>query len=191
MTCTPRTSPLEVSFSPTSLVNTIIRSVTPAGSCPKSKCSCAKERACERGLHLQARSRNACTRLGCRRMICSAGPLVSMTSRYLSGASMSWFKGSLGIHVFACAASSASSIIRPSWRSTTDTKERNLKLQSSHVLSSPENTGGFPIVASMILRPAEVACGVSTGGVGKNCSALSLCISCRCCSVPFPIVGLR
>ena len=62
--CTPRASPLEVSYSLTSLSNTIIRSVTPAGSCPKSKCmiscSCARERACERGLYLRARSRNAC-----------------------------------------------------------------------------------------------------------------------------------
>ena len=96
LTCTPRASPLQVSYSPTSLSNRIIRSVTPAGSCPNSKCmiscSCAKERACERGLYLLARSRNACTPLGCCRMICSAGPLVNMTRRYLSCASMSWFK---------------------------------------------------------------------------------------------------
>ena len=46
LTSAPRASPLEVSYSPTSLSNTIIRSVTPAGSCPKSKCmiscSCAR-----------------------------------------------------------------------------------------------------------------------------------------------------
>ena len=77
--------------------------------------------ACERGLYVRARSRNACTPLGCCRMICSAGPLVNMTSRYLSCASMSWFRGSLAIRTLACAASSAASIIRPSWRSTTDT----------------------------------------------------------------------
>ena len=145
LTCTPRVSPLEVSYSLTSLSNTI--SVTPAGSCPNSKClipcSCARERACERGLHLRARSRNASSPLGCCRMICSAGPLVNMTSRYLSCASMSWFKGSHGIQTLACAASSAAYIIRPSWRSTSDTQERNLKLQSPHVLSSPENTSGF------------------------------------------------
>ena len=69
-----------------------------------------------------------------------------MTSRYLSRASTSWFKGSLGIQVLTCAASSAASIILPSWRSATDTQERNLKLQSLHVLSSPENTSGFPIL---------------------------------------------
>ena len=62
----------------------------------------------------------------------------------------------------------------------------NLKLQSPHAFSSPENTGGFPILGSMIPRPAGVSCGGgaapsggSTGGVGKNCSAHSLCISCR------------
>ena len=43
----------------------------------------------------------------------------------------------------------AASIIRPSWRSATDTKERHLELHSPHVLSSPENTGGFPILVSM------------------------------------------
>ena len=156
-------------------------------------CSCARERACERGLYLRARSRNACTPLGCCRMICSAGPLVNMTSRYLSCASMSWFKGSLGIQTLACAASSAASIIRPSWRLTTDTYERNLKLQSLQVLSSPENTGGFPILVSMIPRPAGVVGGGtsapsdgSTGGTVKSCSALSLWVSCRMllCSVP-------
>ena len=92
-------------------------------------------------------------------MICIAGRLVNMTSKYLSCASMSWFKGSLGIQTLACAATSAASIIRPSWRSTTDTSECNLKLQSPHVLSSPENTGGFPILVSMIPRPAGVVGG--------------------------------
>ena len=91
-------------------------------------------------------------------MISSAGPLVSMTSRYLSCESMSWFKGSLGIHVLACAASSVSSIIRPSWRSTTDTPERHLKLQSPHALSSPENTGGFPTLVLMIPRTCLLWC---------------------------------
>ena len=114
LTCTSRASPLEVSYSPASLSNTIIRSVTTAGSCPKSKCmiscSCARERACERGLYFRTRSRNACTLLGCCRMICSAGPLVNMTSRYLSCASMSWFEGSLGIQTFACAANSVSKL---------------------------------------------------------------------------------
>ena len=104
LTCTHRASPLEVSYSPTSLSNTIFRSVTSAGSCPKSTCmissSCPKERACERGL-----SSSRCgslTPLGCCRMICSAGPLVSMTSRYLSCASMSWFKGSRYPRVCMC-----------------------------------------------------------------------------------------
>ena len=52
LTSTPRTSPLEVSYSPTSLSNAISRSVTPVGSCPKPKCvsscSCARERASTR-----------------------------------------------------------------------------------------------------------------------------------------------
>ena len=68
----------------------------------------------------------------------------------------------LCVHVLvqsACAASSAASIIRPSWRSTTDTQERNLKLQSTHVLWSPEHTGCFPILVSMIPRPAGVVGG--------------------------------
>ena len=160
---------------------TISRSVTPAGSCPKSicmsSCSCGKGRACERGLYLRAGSRNACNPIGCCRMLCSAGPLVNMTSRYLSCASMSWFNGSLGNHAFACVASSAS-IILPSWKSTTDTYERNLKLQSPHVFSSPENTGGFPILVSTIPRPAGVACG---GGLVDPTSTKRKCrrFTCR------------
>ena len=60
---------------------------------------------------------------------------------------MSWFTSTLGFHAFACAA-----IILPSGRSTTDTQERNLELQSSHVLPSPETARGFPARVSMIPR---------------------------------------
>ena len=93
------------------------------------------------------------------------------------------FIGTLGSHAFACAASSASSIIRPSWVSTTNMQERNLKLQSPDVFSSPENTSGFQILVSMIPRPAGGACG---DGLAENCSAHSVCLSCRLlfCSVP-------
>ena len=54
------------------------------------------------------------------------------------------------------------------------------------MFSPPENTSDFPIPVSMIPRPARVTCGGcpaassgSTGGVGTDCSAPSLCISCR------------
>ena len=112
---------------------------------------------------------------------------------------MSWFEGPLGIQTLACAASSAASIIRPSWKSTTDTKERNLKLESPHVLLSPENTGGFPILVSMIPRPAGVGGGGasappdgSTGGtVKKLFRPQPLDLPADCCSALFPIVGLR
>ena len=71
-------------------------------------------------------------------MIRSAGPLVNMTSTYLRGESISLFTNALICHAFACAASRVSSIILPSWRSTTNTQERNLKLQSPRVFSTRE-----------------------------------------------------
>ena len=69
-TCGTWTTPLEVSHTPTSLSNTIRRSVT-------------WERACVRGLHLRAKSRKTCTLHGFCRIICSDGPPVNLTIKHL------------------------------------------------------------------------------------------------------------
>ena len=119
-------------------------------------CSFASGRACVLGLYLHVRNLKACTPLGCR-MICSAGPVVSMTSR--SGLCVHLCAEKLaGLPPSACASSSVSSIIVPSVGSIRNTQAHRLKLQSLHVLSSPENAPGLPT------RVSRIPCPTARGG---------------------------